>query len=124
MEDLTKRNCLGRVVAHIHVIEFQKRGLPHAHILLILADEDKPNGTDDYDRFICAELPDPVQEPILHTIVASTMMHGPCGVERPNAPCMVDGKCSKGYPKAFCDTTMESADGYPVYRRRIDGRVA
>ena len=124
MEDLTKRSCLGRVVAHIHVIEFQKRGLPHAHILLILADEDKPNGTDDYDWIICAELPDPVQEPILHAIVVSTIMHGPCGVQRPNAPCMVDGKCSKGYPKAFCDTTMESADGYPVYRRRIDGRVA
>lgn len=37
LHDLTKpKGLLGRVVAHVHVVEFQKRGLPHAHILLIL----------------------------------------------------------------------------------------
>jgi len=39
---------MGKVIGHIHVIEFQKRGLPHAHILLIMADEDKPQTTEDY----------------------------------------------------------------------------
>ena len=32
---LFKCGLLGGVVAHIHVIKFQKRGLPHAHILII-----------------------------------------------------------------------------------------
>ena len=35
MKDLCEKHCLGRVIAHVYVIEFQKRGLPHAHILLI-----------------------------------------------------------------------------------------
>jgi hypothetical protein len=37
LDDLTKKSVLGKVVAHMHVIEFQKRGLPHAHILVCLA---------------------------------------------------------------------------------------
>ena len=40
MEDLLgineKPGIFGRVIGKIHVIEYQKRGLPHAHILLIL----------------------------------------------------------------------------------------
>ncbi|KAE8904942.1 hypothetical protein PF002_g15780 [Phytophthora fragariae] len=41
LKDLDE-GVLGRVMARIYVVEFQKRGLPHAHILVILADEDKP----------------------------------------------------------------------------------
>ena len=33
---LTKENILGVVKAYVYVVEFQKRGLPHAHFLLIL----------------------------------------------------------------------------------------
>ena len=32
LEDLTKHHRFGRVRAMLHVIEFQKRGLPHGHI--------------------------------------------------------------------------------------------
>ncbi|KAI2503312.1 Helitron helicase-like domain at N-terminus [Fragilaria crotonensis] len=42
MSDLQKRQVLGRVVAAIYTIEFQKRGLPHAHILVILAEMTNP----------------------------------------------------------------------------------
>ncbi|XP_076951538.1 uncharacterized protein LOC143624931 [Bidens hawaiensis] len=35
-EQLLKKHLLGEVKAYIYVIEFQKRGLPHAHILLIM----------------------------------------------------------------------------------------
>ena len=35
-------NMLGKVISHINVIEYQKRGLPHAHLLIILNNEDKP----------------------------------------------------------------------------------
>ena len=41
LEDLKdlifKKNFFGEVAAHVHVIEFQKRGLPHAHFLIILS---------------------------------------------------------------------------------------
>jgi hypothetical protein len=52
MDLLINKAVLGRVVAHMHTIEFQKRGLPHAHILLILAPEDKLHSADDYDRSV------------------------------------------------------------------------
>ena len=35
-DDLFKRNLFGEVAAYTYVIEFQKRGLPHAHFLIIL----------------------------------------------------------------------------------------
>src|SRR3990170_450409 len=56
--DLFVKGILGRIIAHVHVIEFQKRGLPHAHILMILASEDKPNLPEDFDQLVCAEIPD------------------------------------------------------------------
>ena len=33
---ITKEKYFGEVAAHCHVVEFQKRGLPHAHILVTL----------------------------------------------------------------------------------------
>ena len=41
MQDIKTGGVLGKVVAHMHVVEFQKRGLPHIHILVILADKDR-----------------------------------------------------------------------------------
>jgi hypothetical protein len=118
MRDLTVNGVLGRVVADIHVIEFQKRGLPHAHILLILAPEDKPRNANDIDKFVCAELPDKVTHPRLHRIVTSCMLHGPCGercMERDEAN---REHCSKGFPKLFQEVTVDAAGAYPLYQRR------
>ena len=41
ISDLWENGVLGRGIARIHVIEFQKRGYPHAHILLTVRQEDK-----------------------------------------------------------------------------------
>jgi hypothetical protein len=86
--DLIDNDIFGRVVAHVHVIEFQKRGLPHAHILLILGASDKPTTTDAIDSIVCAEIPDPIMYPKLHETIVSCMLHGPCGLHNSNAPCM------------------------------------
>jgi hypothetical protein len=52
---LLKKHHLGKVAAWAHVTEFQKRGLPHEHFLLIMEDESKVRTPDDYDKYISAE---------------------------------------------------------------------
>ena len=99
LSDLTKGTYLGRAVAHTWVVEFQKRGLPHAHILLIVADEFKPTTASDADRVVSAEIPNPDLQPELFDLVNTHMVHGPCGVLKPSCPCMKDGLCTKQYPK-------------------------
>ena len=108
----------GHVQAHVHTIEFQKRGLPHCHMLFIL--DNHNNMWQDVDNVICAELPDPVSSPRLYDIVKRCMIHGPCGVNlNPRSPCMGDDhRCRKGFPKDFCIQTTIGEDNYPTYRQR------
>ena len=121
--DLFVRGILGKVVAHVYVIEFQKRGLPHAHILMILSPEDKPTTPVDFDELVCAEIPNKDNQPILYTTISNFMIHGPCGNLNSNSPCMIDGKCSKGYHREFTTATTTNKYGYPLYRRRNNGRT-
>ena len=104
------------MIALIYVIEWQKRGPPHAHILGICDAESKPRTVADYDSVVCAEIPDNDKFPELHQIVTKFMMHGPCGAANANSPCMEGGKCSKKFPKEFMQETVVG-DGYPSYRR-------
>jgi ATP-dependent DNA helicase PIF1 len=71
----------------VYVMEFQKRGLPHAHFLLIMEQRYKLTCPEQYDRLICAELLDKVKYPLLYKMVTKHMMHGPCGQFNPNLPC-------------------------------------
>jgi hypothetical protein len=126
LKELTdhEKGIFGKVVAHMHVIEFQKRGLPHAHILLIMDRNDKPCTPEFVDTVVCAELPDPVAFPDLHNIIVSSMLHGPCGARNMQSPCMKDDKCSKKYPKPFSEHTTLPVNTYPQYRRSDNGRTA
>lgn len=107
----------------IYTVEFQKRGLPHAHICLFLSSSHKFPTATDVDRVISAEIPDKTKDPELYELVKQFMMHGPCGTDNPNCPCMVQRKCSKNFPKKYHDETSVDNDGYPVYRRRNTGNT-
>ncbi|CAN0922388.1 ATP-dependent DNA helicase PIF1 [Linum grandiflorum] len=97
---------------------FQKRGLPHVHIILWLADEYKPKTVSMVDKIISSELPDPLIDPVGYDAVTKFMIHGPCGDARPSSPCMKNSRCSKFFPKQFASETTFDANGYVTYRRR------
>ena len=121
--DLKNKFCLGVVCGHVDVVEFQKRGLPHCHMLLHFQDEFKLRNADDIDALISAQIPDEEKEPDLYDIIKSSMIHGPCGHLNKSSPCMVDGSCSKDYTKAFNESTVLNQNGYPLYHRPDNGRT-
>jgi hypothetical protein len=124
IKDINERHIFGVAIAFIYVIEFQKRGHPHAHLLITLRDQDKPRAVDIVDSLISAELPDRVRNPVLFEIVTSHMLHGPCGVANPTCVCMTEENvCSKQYPKDFVAQTVCEPQQYPIYRRRNDNRT-
>ena len=106
----------------VHTIEFQKRGLPHMHLLIFLDQADKIWDASDVDSIVSAQIPDPVAHPVLYNAVTQHMVHGPCGTADPHAKCMVDGHCSKHFRKEFCENTQYGDDGYPKYARPNNGR--
>nr|KAJ0210589.1 hypothetical protein LSAT_V11C400170030 [Lactuca sativa] len=79
----------------VYIIEFQKRGF------LIIPNID--------------------EDPDLYSLVNEFMIHGPCGDENINFPCMVDKMYSKNFPKQLCNHTLVDPNGFPLYRRRNDG---
>ncbi|XP_021768899.1 uncharacterized protein LOC110733168 [Chenopodium quinoa] len=123
-KEIMERKVFGEVVAMVYVVEFQKRGLPHAHFLIILKPEYKMKCPADYDRFVCAEIPSETNAD-LRRVVLAHMMHGPCGELNPECPCMrtrgLKLSCKNRYPKQFCNEITNSKDGYPIYRRRETG---
>ena len=118
-----KEGLFGRVPAMVHTIEFQKRGLPHMHLLIFFNEEDKIRDAAHVDRIVSAQLPDPQLHPQLYQTVTNCMLHGPCGNHKPNAPCMVNGNCSKHYPKEFAEVTIFGENGYPQYKRPDNRRT-
>jgi len=54
---------------------------------------------------ILAQLPDSQLQPLLYAKVTKYMLHGLCGVDNPQAKCMVNGKYSKHFPKEYRERT-------------------
>ena len=120
MKDLISGEILGN--------QFQKRGLPHAHIPIILANYERTMTPEDVDKALPAEFPPDPNDTVdeeeakqcrqLQDIVVTNMVHGPCGADNPNCPCMDNGRCSKTYPKPFQKKTIVDPDNKnPTYMR-------
>jgi hypothetical protein len=93
INDNHKKHILGHTIVGIYVIEFQKRGLPHAHIFIFFAKDYKPHMVEDVDRMINAELSNPKTNRLAH-----------------------DGKCKKQYLGKFQSEMVTDVNGYPIYR--------
>ena len=118
-----KNGLFGTLAGMVYTIEFQKRGLPHMHLLIFLNGNHKIRNAEHVDKIVSAQIPDKDAHPMLYDAVTKFMIHGPCGPERPHALCMVDGKCSKHYHKEFVPKTLYGEDRYPQYARPNNRRT-
>ncbi|CAF2144115.1 unnamed protein product [Brassica napus] len=116
LDDFKKGTFFAPYTAALHRIEFQKRGLPHAHILLWFGDHSRTPSPEEIDKIISAELPDKQKDPEAYELVAKHMIHGPCGLDRPRSPCMENHVCEE-ISRPFLESTSIDKSGYIIYRR-------
>ncbi|XP_073273312.1 uncharacterized protein [Primulina huaijiensis] len=122
-DQIIKKRIFGPVAAYVYVVEFQKQGLSHVHMLVILQNDYKINCVDMFDGFVSAEIPNKDSHPRLFGLVIKHMMHGPCGTLNRNNSCMIGGRCKSHYPRQFSEYYVQGLDGYPIYQRRDDSRT-
>nr|GEZ37325.1 DNA helicase [Tanacetum cinerariifolium] len=100
----------------LYKIKFQKRGLPHFHMLLCV--KDKIQHAKEVDQYIFAELPNPETDPEGYKVVSKMMVHGLCGRTHTDVVCMKEGTCSKKFPKKYNNEIYFDKDGHVHYQRR------
>ncbi|CAN1781985.1 hypothetical protein LINPERHAP1_LOCUS15628 [Linum perenne] len=84
-----------------------------------VADNAKLETQEQIDQIISAQLPNSTEDPIGYASVTKFMIHGPCGIDNPKSPCMVDGKCKKKFPKAYNTETISDRHDYTLYKREM-----
>ncbi|KAF1892776.1 hypothetical protein Lal_00042670 [Lupinus albus] len=140
LQDLKKIHVLDKVLAckyifqnrsfpyinifDMYTVEFQKRGLPHAHLLIFLHLCNKYPTPDDIDRIIHAEIPNQSDDPELHNLVKTHMIHGPHGSCNMSFPCMKNGKCSWYFRKQFQQTVVVYQYGYLIMRTLLSNSIS
>ena len=130
LDQIKHKHVFGPWRGWVWTIEYQKRGLPHLHLLLFLETDAQFLTAANIDRFISAEIPtqDDIIGRKLRTIIQNTMVHTQCAGGNGNALCMKDlnpavvTTCHKGYPREFQEETIVPENGYPIYRRRNTGQ--
>ena len=119
LRDITQYAVFGEVLAFCWRIEWQFRGWPHVHCMLIL--KRKLLSSYQIDGVVSAEVPDPIKHPELHGVVKEFMVHGPyCGDIRPTARCRQSksSRCKHRFPKDRQESTVICSNQFPLYRRR------
>uniref|UniRef100_A0A914PGD5 ATP-dependent DNA helicase n=1 Tax=Panagrolaimus davidi TaxID=227884 RepID=A0A914PGD5_9BILA len=120
LDDLFKGNFFGKVQAFHVILEHQKRGMPHLHVLLIMEDEVT---VADVDNYISARIPElpaaddksegAEQQRRYHALVLKHMLH----ICNTNSACQVNGRCTKGFKKNFSPCTIIHSHKPPDYER-------
>jgi hypothetical protein len=117
VHQINKMKRFGKVIAYVSTIEFQKRGLPHLHLMVTLDPLEQPVTPEEIDLIVTAKIPDPITSPVLHVLVGNLMTHGLCQ----GGPCWQSGCCNKGYPRPFAKRKVNIDGAYPFYKRRNTG---
>lgn len=102
---IVKKQLFGEVLAYVFRIEWQARGMPHAHCLFIL--KNKLLSPRIIDTIVWAEIPCPIKYPVLHNIVCQRMIHDPCDTNA-DAHCLKKnghGTCYRHFPKKLNTVT-------------------
>lgn len=63
----------------MYTVEFQNRGLPHAHILIFLYPDNKNPSVSKIDTLVSIEIPDKNIDTLRFAAVENYMMHTPYG---------------------------------------------
>ena len=130
LDQIQHGEVFGPWLGWVWTIEYQKRGLPHVHLLVFLKTDQTFLTAANIDRFISAEIPtgtDAISQE-LRGIIQSTMVHTHCMGGNGKALCMeglnpvTTQTCRKGFPRQFQPETIIAEDGYPLYRRRNTGQ--
>ncbi|KAL6519577.1 hypothetical protein OROHE_017397 [Orobanche hederae] len=79
LDEIRNKNIFGTCIEILYVIEFQKRGLPHVHMLIWLHPDDRPKSANEIDKIVSAEIPNRDEDPLGYEAVKQFMIHGPCG---------------------------------------------
>ena len=105
-----KNGILDNIAAFLYTIEFQKRGLSHAHIIIFLKPHAKLCTPDQIDSLMSSEFP--IGNPELLELIKKFIVHGPCGRHNINVPYINGGKCTRKFPMTFREHITITEDSY------------
>lgn len=124
------RSRFGNLIYMIKVIEFQKRGLPHAHIILKVRVVSKHlSSSSPLLRQVHPELPLylidsliscrlPTDNPQLRDKIKKYMTHSPDHLTRETSRCRKGNRCIYDFPHPITPTTWIDEDSGKVHYRR------
>lgn len=123
-------NLFGKCAYIMYVIEYQARGVVHAHII-VKYEGAGPEQHGEVDDWIWTNLPDPsIANGELRAKVLKYMVHKKCGNRNPSAPCMKINKKTnkkyfqKHYPQPFRSALHTNSSGRAEYKRLDNGDKA
>lgn len=135
---IEKKQIFGRVIGRVHTIEFQKRGLPHVHLIVILHPEDRAKEANDVETMLMSHFENPEKKDEngnavysaeerkslieLNKLVALHMCHT-CRIGQCKE--FWDSPCKRRFPKSQLDNSLFSEEKlYCELRRPFEMEVA
>ena len=129
MAELKSGKVLGPYLAHLGVVEFQKRGYPHAHLVYTFNSEGSQH-LNEINKWVWARIPDEsIANGLLREKLSKFIIHKPCGHFNVNSPCMQinrDTNRKKVWQELpstvqeYCTATISDKTGRVEYTRVIN----